>query len=98
MAVISQKKMRYKYPLYLTCKDMPITVKTVQVQTRKLWMSQKEAQNYLGVSKDWLKARCDNGELHFAMVGKLVFYIKSEIDNLIRSKAVTGRNIFKQIR
>ena len=69
--------------------------KTCKIDSKKLWMSQKEARTYLGVSKDWLKERRESGELHFSMVGKTVFYIKSEIDNLIRKNAVTGVHIFK---
>ena len=73
-------------------------VKTVKVDTKKLWMSQKEAQKYLGVSKDWLKERRLNGTLHYSMVGATAFYIKSEIDNIIRDNAVTGRQAFKQAK
>lgn len=73
-------------------------IKTVNVDTTRLWMSQKEAQKYLGVSKDWLKYRRDNGTLHYSMVGTTPFYIKAEIDNLIRSNAVTGVNHFRKAR
>lgn len=73
-------------------------VKTVKVDTKRLWMSQKEAQKYLGVSKDWLKERRLNGQLHYSMVGTTAFYIKSEIDNLIRSNAVSGTNFFMKER
>ena len=52
----------------------------------------------LGVSKDWLKDRRENGTLHYSMVGNTAFYIKSEIDRLIRENAVTGTNIFKNTR
>lgn len=61
----------------------------------KIWMSQKEAQKYLGVSKDWLKERRLDGALHYSMVGTTAFYIKAEIDNLIRANAVTGVQQFK---
>lgn len=73
-------------------------IKTVNVDTTRLWMSQKEAQKYLGVSKDWLKDRCNNGTLHYSMVGKTTFYIKAEIDRLIRSNAVTGVNHFRNTK
>ena len=72
-------------------------VKISKVDTRKLWMSQKEARAYLGVSKDWLKERRESGELHFSMIGKTIFYIKSEIDNLVRGNAITGRTIFSSL-
>ena len=73
-------------------------IKTVSVDTTRLWMSQKEAQKYLGVSKDWLKDRRENGTLHYSMVGNTAFYIKSEIDRLIRECAVTGKSIFNSTR
>lgn len=73
-------------------------VKTVKIDTKKLWMSQKEAQKYLGVGKDWLKERRLNGTLHYSMVGTTAFYIKAEIDNIIRDNAVTGRQAFAQTR
>ena len=58
-------------------------------------MSQKEAIKYLGVSKDWLKERRLDGTLHYSMVGNTAFFIKAEIDSLVRRNAVTGVNIFK---
>lgn len=64
------------------------------VNCEKIWLSQKEAQGYLGVSKDWLKSRREEGMLHYSMVGKTAFYIKSEIDGLIRRNAITGRELF----
>ena len=73
-------------------------VKTVRVAARKLWMSQTEAQKYLGVSKDWLKDKRIDGTLHYSMVGNTAFYIKAEIDNLIRRNAVSGRNFFRETR
>lgn len=73
-------------------------IKTVKVDSHKLWMSQKEAQKYLGVSKDWIKDRRNSGELHFSFVGKTAFYIKSEIDNLIRKNAVSGVSFFRETR
>lgn len=71
-------------------------VKTVKIDTKKLWMSQKEAQKYLGVGKDWLKERRLNGTLHYSMVGTTAFYIKSEIDNMIRINAVSGVAQFRK--
>ena len=73
-------------------------IKTVSIDTHRIWLSQKEAQKYLGVSKEWLKDRRNRGELHYSMVGNTAFYIKSEIDNLIRSNAVTGYGEFHRAR
>ena len=71
-------------------------MRTAKVETKKLWMSQKEAMKYLGVGKDWLKERRLNGTLHFSMVGTTAFYIKSEIDNIIVDNAVSGRQFFRR--
>lgn len=71
-------------------------IKTAKIDVRKIWMSQKEAQKYLGVSKDWLKDRRANNELHYAMVGTTAFYIKAEIDSLIRDNAITGVPNFRE--
>lgn len=73
-------------------------IKVATVDVRKLWMSQKEAMKYLGVSKDWLKERRLQGTLHYSMVGTTAFYIKAELDDIIRRGAVTGTNVFKSQR
>lgn len=72
-------------------------VKTVKIDTKKLWMSQKETMRYLGVSKDWLKEKRLSGTLHYSKVGTTVFYIKTEVDNLIKRNAITGIPNFKAI-
>lgn len=73
-------------------------MKQVQVDCKKLWMSQKEAMKYLGVSRDWLRDRILDGRLHYSLVGKTTFYIKSEIDRIVRENAVTGVNHFRETR
>lgn len=72
-------------------------VKTVKIDTRKLWMSQKETMRYLGVSKDWLKEKRLSGTLLYSKVGTTVFYIKTEVDNLIKRNAITGIPNFREI-
>jgi len=72
-------------------------MKVLKIDTHRLWLSNKEAARYLGVSKDWLKERRDNGILHYSVVGNTIFYIKKEIDNLIAEGAVSGKMIFKSI-
>ena len=72
-------------------------MKQCKVDTRRLWLSQRDAAKYLGVSKDWLNSRRLDGTLHFSKVGNTIFYIKSEIDNLIKDNAVSGKQIFKKI-
>ena len=73
-------------------------IKTCKIDSKKLWMSQKEAQKYLGVGKDWFKERRLNGTLHYSMVGTTAFYIKSEIDKIIIDNAVTGRQAFREAK
>ena len=68
------------------------------VNINKLWMSQKEARAYLGVSKDWLEDKRETGVLHYSKVGNTIFYMKSEIDSLIRNSAITGIQLFKALR
>jgi len=63
----------------------------------KIWMSQKEASKYLGVSKDWLSDRRLDGALHYSKVGNTIFYIKKEVDDLIRNNAVSGKQIFRKV-
>ncbi len=65
-----------------------------KVDTTRLWMSNAEAKKYLGVGTEWLKTRRKNGTLHYSKVGKTIFYIKSELDNLIRKGAVSGKQTF----
>lgn len=63
----------------------------------KIWMSQKEASKYLGVSKDWLSDRRLDGTLHYSKVANTIFYIKKEVDNLIKNGAVSGKQIFRKV-
>ena len=72
-------------------------MKLAKIDTRKLWLSNKEAAKYLGVSKDWLKDRRENGTLHYSVVGNTIFYIKKEIDNLIVANAISGKSVFEDI-
>ena len=69
-------------------------MKVCKVDVKRLWLSNKEAAKYLGVSKDWLKDRRNEGKLHYSVVGNTIFYIKSEIDRLVVSVAISGRTLF----
>lgn len=73
-------------------------MKIAKVNVNKIWLSNKEAAKYLGVSKDWLKDRREAGILHYSVVGNTIFYIKSEIDNLIISGAISGRQNFNKAK
>lgn len=63
-------------------------------QCDKLWLSQKEAVKYVGMSKDWLEARREDGSLHYSKVANTIFYIKSEIDRIIADGAEYGKQAF----
>lgn len=69
-------------------------MKVCNIDVKKLWLSQKEATKYLGVSKDWLRDRREEGKLHYSIVGKTIFYIKSEVDKLVISGAIYGKEHF----
>ena len=73
-------------------------MKTARVEIQKLWLSQAEAARYLGVSKDWLKDRRLEGELHYSKVGNTIFYIKMEIDSLVKKNAVSGKQVFNKVK
>ena len=72
-------------------------MKVAKIDTRRLWLSNKEAAKYLGVSKDWLKDRREDGMLHYSVVGNTIFYIKKEIDRLIAANAISGKSVFEDI-
>lgn len=73
-----------------------VTKQAVVSRCDKLFLSQKEAVKYLGISKDWLEARREEGILHYSKVANTIFYIKSEIDRLITEGACSGRQVFRQ--
>lgn len=73
-----------------------VTKQAVVSRCDKLWLSQKEASKYIGMSKDWLEARREEGVLHYSKVANAIFYIKSEIDRLITDGACSGRQVFRQ--
>ena len=53
-------------------------------QIEKIWLSNKEAQVYLGVGMDFLKNLRSSGRISFFKVGTTVFYRKRDIDRLMR--------------
>lgn len=73
-------------------------MKVAKIDTTRLWMSNADAMKYLGVGKEWLKTRRQNGTLHYSKVGKTIFYIKSEIDDVIRRGAISGKQTFNSTK
>lgn len=57
-------------------------------QIEKIWLSNKEAQAYLGVGMDFLKNLRSSGRIPFFKVGNTVLYRKRDIDKLIEKNRV----------
>ena len=57
-------------------------------QIEKIWLSNKEAQAYLGVGMDFFKNLRSSGRISFFKVGTTVFYRKRDIDKLIEKNRV----------
>lgn len=55
----------------------------------KVWLSNAEAQRYLGMSADFLKSLRESGQLSFYKVRRAVFYKKSDIDRLMERNKIT---------
>ena len=58
--------------------------KATVTQIEKIWLSNKEAQAYLGVGMDFLKNLRSSGRISFFKVGTTVFYRKRDIDSSSR--------------
>ncbi len=59
-------------------------VKTID----KVWLTQKSASAYLGVSVDFIKDLRLSGQLPYYMLGKLVFIKKNDLDKIIEQHRV----------
>lgn len=59
-------------------------------QIEKVWLTSKEAQKYLGVSKDFLAERRRRGEIPFFQYGnKQTWFRKHDLDRFIlRNKVI----------
>jgi len=61
--------------------------RVVVKKIEKVWLSQKEAAEYLGVSKSYIAGLRRAGKLPHSMVGNMAFFKKKAIDTLLeRSK------------
>ena len=49
-------------------------------QIEKIWLSNKEAQAYLGVGMDFFKNLRSSGSISFFKVGTTIIYRKRDID------------------
>ncbi len=57
-------------------------------EVQKIWLSNKDAEVYLGVGSDFLKKLRLSGRLPYYKVGKTVFYRKTVIDKLVENSKV----------
>ena len=58
------------------------------LDTEKVWLSNSEAQAYLGMSAGFFKDLRANGQIHFYKVRGAVFYRKTDIDRLVEKGRV----------
>ena len=57
--------------------------KTIVKSVEKRWLSSRDAQQYLGMGKDFFDRLREEALIHYYRVGRCGFYEKSDIDNLI---------------
>ena len=60
--------------------------KTIEID--KVWLNNKEAQAYLGMSADFFKDLRANAQIRFYKVRGAIFYKKSDIDRLVEKGRV----------
>jgi len=58
------------------------------IPVEKIWLSQQEAAEYLGMGKSFIVSLRKSGTLPHYMVGNSAFFKKEDIDNLIESNRV----------
>lgn len=63
-------------------------MKATVLEMEKAWLSNKEAQAYLGMSADFFKDLRASGQLTFYKVRGAVFYRKCDIDRLVEKGRV----------
>lgn len=69
---------------------MPNNNQTQIRQIERIWFTQKDAAEYLGVSTDFIKELRLSGQISFYQPqGKLVFLKKKDIDHWIERSKVT---------
>lgn len=73
-------------------KDFDLTAmqKTVVKEIEKIWLSNAEAQRYLGMSAGFFKHLRENGTLPYYKLGQSVFYRKADIDRLLERNNVVN--------
>lgn len=74
-------------------KRAPISLRTGPTAARvipadKIWLSNAEAQKYLGMSQSFFKRLRLNGLLPFYKLGGAIFYQKKDIDRLLTKNRI----------
>jgi hypothetical protein len=54
----------------------------------KIWLSKREAKEYLDCADDYLQKLRDNASITFARDGKMIWYHKESIDAYLMSIAI----------
>ncbi len=62
--------------------------RTSQVEAMKVWLSSREAAEYLGMSKDYVASLRRLGLLPYSMIGNSAFFRKRDIDELLEKNMV----------
>lgn len=57
--------------------------RTTVTSIDKIWLSNSEAQKYLGIGSAFFKRLRPTGQLRFYKIGTAVFYRKQDIDRLV---------------
>ena len=65
-----------------------ITNRGKVLDAEKVWLSNAEAQAYLGMSAGFFKDLRANGQIHFYKVRGAIFYKKLDIDRLVEKSRV----------
>ncbi len=68
--------------------ETEMRTKTKATPVEKTWLSNKEAQMYLGMSQDFFKDLRQDGILSYYKVRNAVFYRKTDIDRLVENGRV----------
>jgi len=62
--------------------------KIVIKEIEKIWLSQKEAAEYLGMGQTYVVSLRKNGIIPYSRIGNSVFFKKTDIDAVLESNMV----------
>jgi excisionase family DNA binding protein len=52
------------------------------------WLTKREAENYLGVSRKWIERHMASGDIPFSRIDRRIFIRIRDIDRYLQSKQV----------